>query len=166
MLMPDVVVMAAHDATPELLSGYGVKAVMVDLDDTILASNETELGEGVRSWLASLRAAGLPVALLSNGARERVERCCRDLDIEGFHLAGKPFWWAFQRGLKRLGHEAGETAMIGDQLFTDVLGANLAGMVSILVRPLTPGKLPHTRAARYLERWILQGGGHGRPVDR
>lgn len=166
MLMPDVVVSAAHDVTPELLSDRGVKAVMVDLDDTILASNETQPGENIRSWLNSLRDAGLPVALVSNGARERVERCCQELEIEGFHLAGKPFWWAFQRGLKRLGYSASETAMIGDQLFTDVLGANLAGMVSVLVRPLTPGKLPHTRAARYLERWILQGGGHGRPVDR
>lgn len=161
-----MVVSFAHDATPELLSDYGVKAVMVDLDDTILASNEWDLEDGIRDWLTSLRDAGLPVALVSNGSRERVERCCRELDIEGFHLAGKPFWWAFSRGIKRLGYGASETAMIGDQLFTDVLGANLAGMVSVLVRPLTPGKLPHTRAARYLERWILQGGGHGRPVDR
>ncbi|MEX2534658.1 MAG: YqeG family HAD IIIA-type phosphatase [Trueperaceae bacterium] len=166
MLMPDVVVPAAQDVTPELLNLYGVKAVMVDLDDTILASSETQLGESVRHWLASLHDAGMPVAMLSNGARDRVERSCQELGIDGHHLAGKPFWWAFQRGLKRLGYKAGETAMIGDQIFTDVLGANLAGMVSVLVRPLSPGRLPHTRAARYLERWILQGGGHGRPVDR
>jgi HAD superfamily phosphatase (TIGR01668 family) len=166
MLTPDVVVQAAHDATPELLEGYGVRAVMVDLDDTLMASNESAIGDGTREWLAALRGAGMPVLLLSNGERERVERCCADLGIEGFHLAGKPFWWAFRRGLKRLARPAGETAMIGDQLFTDVLGANLAGMLSILVRPLSPGKLPHTRAARYLERLILRGGGHGSTVDR
>jgi HAD superfamily phosphatase (TIGR01668 family) len=166
MLVPDVVVTSAHDATPELLRGHGARAVMVDLDDTLLASNQNEIGDDSREWLASLRLDGLPVVLLSNGERGRVERCCAELGIEGFHLAGKPFWWAFRRGLGRLGHPAAETAMIGDQIFTDVLGANLAGMLSVLVRPLTPGKHPHTRAARHLERLILRGGGHGRSVDR
>jgi uncharacterized protein len=56
--------------------------------------------------------------------------------------------------------------MVGDQLFTDVLGANCAGLTSILVRPLTPGPAPHTRVARRLERLILSGGDRGRPVDR
>lgn len=170
MLIPDVVVTSAHDATPELLASHGVSAVMVDLDDTLIASNAIGAGASIsgetREWLAELRAAGLPVVLLSNGQRLRVEECCRELGVEGFHLAGKPFWWAFRRGLQRLGHPASKTAMIGDQLFTDVLGANLTGMFSILVRPLSPGKLPHTRAARYIERLILGGGGHGRSVDR
>lgn len=166
MLTPDVVVKAAHDATPELLDGYGVRAVLVDLDDTLIASNESEIGHGTREWLAQLRGAGMPVGLLSNGDRSRVERCCADLGIEGYHLAGKPFWWAFRKGVRLLGRPAQETAMIGDQLFTDVLGANLAGMVSVLVRPLSPGKLPHTRAIRHLERLILRGGGSGSSVDR
>ncbi|MEX2540517.1 MAG: YqeG family HAD IIIA-type phosphatase [Trueperaceae bacterium] len=166
MLMPDVVVTAAYDATPELLRGHGVRAVMVDLDDTLMASNESEFGAGTREWLEDLRASGMPVLLLSNGERGRVERCCADLGLEGFHLAGKPFWWAFRKGLRRLGRPASETAMIGDQLFTDVLGANLAGMVSVLVSPLSPGKMPHTRAIRHLERLILRGGGNGSSVDR
>lgn len=139
---------------------------MVDLDDTLIASNSSEIGNDTRRWLAELRDNGLPVLLLSNGERGRVERCCDDLGIEGFHLAGKPFWWAFRRGLARLGRSPEETAMIGDQLFTDVLGANLTGMLSVLVRPLTPGKHIHTRAVRHLERRILRGGGHGRSIDR
>lgn len=166
MLKPDVVVTSAHDATPELLLGHGARAVMVDMDDTLIASNESEPGVATREWLADLQAAGMPVLLLSNGERGRVERCCEDLGIEGFHLAGKPFWWAFRRGLRKLGRPASETAMIGDQLFTDVLGANLAGMLSVLVEPLSPGKMMHTRAARHLERLIVRGGGNGSSVDR
>jgi HAD superfamily phosphatase (TIGR01668 family) len=166
MLIPDVVVTAAHDATPELLSEFGVSAVMVDLDDTIVSSKGSIVDEGTRRWLAGLREAGMPVVMLSNGERIRVERCCADLGIQGFHLAGKPFWWAFRKGRLALGRPAAEIAMIGDQVFTDVLGANLAGMVSVLVSPLSPGKLPHTRFARRLERLILRGGGHGRSIDR
>ena len=68
--------------------------------------------------------------------------------------------------LERFRAEARHTALVGDQLFTDVLGANCAGLISILVTPLSPGRHAHTRAARRIERWVLSGGGHGRPVDR
>lgn len=157
MLVPDIVVESAHQVTPGLLSSNGVNAVMVDLDDTLLASGQDDLSAETHDWLAVLRQAGLPVLLLSNGERGRVERCCSQLGVEGYHLAGKPFWWAFRRGLRKLGSEARETAMIGDQIFTDVLGANLSGMFSVLVKPLSPGKYPHTRAARHIERLIVRG---------
>lgn len=166
MLAPDLIIDSAPDATPALLQSMGVAAVMVDVDDTLIASNARDISSRARQWLASLEQAGLPVLLLSNGERDRVEHCCRELGVDGLHLAGKPFFWAFKRGLRRLGKPAGETAMIGDQIFTDVVGANLAGMVSILVRPLSPGKLLHTRVARRFERLILPGGGRGSTFDR
>lgn len=166
MLTPDVVIDSVRDATPEFLGRLGVRGVLIDLDDTLIASGGTTLAGDTREWLADLRSAGYPVVLLSNGERARVERFCSDTGIEGLHLAGKPFWWAFRRGLKLLGTPARESAMVGDQVFTDVLGANLAGMTSILVRPLSSGKLPHTRAARGLEKLVLRGGAHGRTVNR
>lgn len=166
MLRPDVVVATVREATPELLARSGVEGVLVDLDDTILASGSEVFADGVREWFMELRAVDMPVVLLSNGERSRVEMCCREFGIRGLHLAGKPFWWAFRRGLALLGTRSSATAMVGDQLFTDVLGANLMGMTTILVRPLSPGKLPHTRLARRLEKLILGGGGHGRTVDR
>lgn len=147
---------AASDITPELLAHHGVSAVMVDLDDTLVASGSSELAVPLHEWLARLRRAGIQVLILSNGERARVRLFAEALGVEGLALSGKPFFWAFRRGLRRLGASAGATAMIGDQLFTDVLGANLAGLKSILVSPLTPGGLPHTRAARRLERLILQ----------
>ena len=147
---------AASDITPELLAHHGVSAVMVDLDDTLVASGSRELAEPLRAWLAALRRAGVGVLILSNGERVRVRLFAATLGVEGLALSGKPFFWAFRRGLRRLGTSAQATAMVGDQLFTDVLGANLAGLKSILVSPLTPGGLPHTRAARRLERLILR----------
>lgn len=153
------------DVTPSLLRAHGVAGVLVDVDDTLLAStSDTPLAQ-VDAWLAELLHAGFPVVLLSNGERGRVERLARRLGIPGLHLSGKPFGHAFRRALRLLGTSPAQTAMVGDQLFTDVLGANLAGLVSVLVRPLSPGKLPHTRAARLLERMVL-GGERGRPVHR
>ncbi len=128
---------------------------MVDLDDTLLPSGSNVLEPLFRSWLLSLQNAGIPVVILSNGERTRVARWAEELRVGGLALMGKPLGRAFRKGLDYLGSKPAETAMVGDQLFTDVLGANRAGMVSVLVRPLSPGKLPHTRLLRHLEKRLL-----------
>jgi len=166
VVRPDVLVDTVADVTPALLEALGVRAILVDLDDTLIASNTEELSSGAAAWLDSLRAADIKVAILSNGTRKRVHRLAERFDMPAFAMVGKPFGFAFRRGLTALGTPPEATAMVGDQLFTDVLGANCAGLTSILVRPLTPGKLLHTRAARLLERRILTGGTRGSPVDR
>lgn len=158
LLRPALVVQAAPDVTPEILDSLGVRAVLIDMDDTIVASNSDELAPAYCDWVESLRRHDVPMLILSNGERSRVARCSRQLGIDGLALIGKPLGRAFRRGLKQLGTEPHETAMIGDQLFTDVLGANAAGLTSILVTPLSPGRLPHTRLMRRIERLLLKGG--------
>lgn len=162
LLRPNFIVGKVSEVTPRFLREQGIRAVMVDLDDTLIAShgaasNARTLDPAFTSWLNALKAARLPVLILSNGSRANVARWSRDLGVLGLSLVGKPFTFAFQRGLRRLGSKASETAMIGDQLFTDVLGANLAGMTSILVTPLSKGNLLHTRLLRHLETRILRG---------
>jgi uncharacterized protein len=156
MLRPDAVVASVTEVTPDFLHARGVRAVMVDLDDTLLASGSDLLEPLFRAWLETLRGAGVPVVILSNGTQTRVARWAQELGVVGLPLMGKPLARAFRQGLAELGTPAHETAMVGDQLFTDVLGANLVGMVSILVTPLSPGKLLHTRALRRLERVLLR----------
>lgn len=142
----------------------GVRGLLVDADDTIIAGDDAPSDE-VTGWIADLHAAGIKVALLSNGTHGRIERLGKMLGIPYLSLVGKPLRIAFRRGLRAIGTEAPQTAMVGDQLFTDVLGANCAGLTSVLVRPLTPGRHPHTRAIRVLERWVL-GGDRDRTLDR
>jgi uncharacterized protein len=144
------------ELTPERLQSQGIRALLVDLDDTLVASNSLRMRLGFRRWVALLKAANIRVVLLSNGKPERVARWAQVLGVEGLPLVGKPFRFAFQRGLKRLGTLPSETAMVGDQLFTDILGANLLGIKSILVTPLSSKGLPHTRLARKLENIILR----------
>lgn len=158
MLEPDIRVGSVSLITPALLRERGITGVMVDLDDTMVASGTEIIAEATRKWLAELKEAGFRVIILSNGERSRVARWAAELDLPSFALVGKPFWFAFRRGLKALGTPPEQTAMVGDQLFTDVLGANLARVTSILVTPLSVGKLPHTKLLRRLERRILKGG--------
>jgi HAD superfamily phosphatase (TIGR01668 family) len=144
------------ELTAERLRSQGIRALMVDLDDTLVASNSERMGLAFRRWVLGLKEAGIAVMFLSNGKPKRVARWAQLLGVEGLSLSGKPFRFAFERGLKRLGTLPGETAMVGDQLFTDVLGANALGIKTILVTPLSNKGLPHTRLARKIERLVLK----------
>jgi HAD superfamily phosphatase (TIGR01668 family) len=166
MLRPKLVVETLSDVESGMLRARGIRGVLVDMDDTLLASREERIPEAHSGWIRTLAAEGYVVALLSNGEPARVARVAAELDVEGLSLSGKPFPWAYRRGLRMLGLPADEVAMVGDQVFTDVFGANLAGMTSILVRPLSAGKWLHTRLARHLERLVLRGGDHGGSVYR
>ncbi|MDF1522640.1 MAG: YqeG family HAD IIIA-type phosphatase [Trueperaceae bacterium] len=165
MLTPDLHVACATDVSVAWLRERGVRGLLIDADDTLVVRDGPPL-EDTLAWLDAVRAAGIAVALLSNGSRGRVAELGASLGVPAFALSGKPFGFAFRRGLRALGTDAASTAMIGDQLFTDVLGANCAGLTSVLVTPLSPGRHAHTRAARRLERWVLAGGERGRPLDR
>jgi uncharacterized protein len=166
MLMPDLRIQSVIELTPQLLRQQGVSGLLVDLDDTLVASHSQTISAEYRSWLESLKAADIALLLLSNGHPKRVSYWSKELGIEALALVGKPFGFAYHRGLKRLGKPAGQTAMVGDQLFTDILGAKRMGIKSILVNPLSLGGLPHTRFARKLERMILKGGTNGRSIHR
>lgn len=160
------------DITPDLLHKRAISALLVDMDETLLASTENNVRPAFKSWVRSLLEANMRVSLLSNGTQQRVSTLANSLGIGGLALAGKPFSLAFRRGLNSLGTNPGETAMVGDQLFTDIAGANLAGLTSILVKPLSSGGLPHTRVLRKVEACLLnhlklmEGGIHGRSLDR
>lgn len=156
MLQPDARVSSVHEVTPSWLAARGLEGLLVDVDDTLLASTAATVDDGVTDWLRGLLVAGVKVAILSNGERERVRLVASQAGVPALALAGKPFKAAFRRGLHLVALPAERVAMLGDQLFTDVLGAKSAGLKAILVTPLSPGKLPHTRLARRLERWVLK----------
>ncbi len=176
MVIPYMSVNSVNELKPELLKQEGIKAVMVDLDDTLLASNAEHLSQDAKDWIQSLKDNQLSVVILSNGSKSRVKRAADMLSVTGFALTGKPFF-GFRKALKTINAKSSETVMIGDQLFTDVLGANLLGIKSILVTPLSDKGLMHTKMLRQIEAFILKksnthnyldpnGGKYGSPIHR
>ncbi|MDZ7800372.1 MAG: YqeG family HAD IIIA-type phosphatase [Trueperaceae bacterium] len=165
-LRPDIRVEHVRCLTPAVLGAHGLRGLLLDLDETLQAADASTPSEEVRAWTDGMRRAGIALAIVSNGTRARVAAAREALDVPALALAGKPRRRAYQRGLDLLGRDPAEVAMVGDQLFTDVLGAHSAGLGTVLVTPLTKGGLPHTRALRVLERAVLKGGEHGRPVHR
>ncbi|GGL82368.1 haloacid dehalogenase [Deinococcus aerolatus] len=162
LLRPDDVIDDILHITPEFLARRGLRGLLLDLDNTLVpyGSYEEAAAAGMFRWARELRDSGTGLYLLSNATGRRAAFWLERLGFSGVGLAGKPHPRAYRRALAELGLPAHQAGMVGDQLFTDVLGGNLSGMHTILVRPIISNALPHTRVARQLERLVLRRYGH------
>jgi len=155
MWRPRLLLSSVFELTPEWLQERGLRGLLLDLDNTLVPYGAWgDPPQELLTWLAGLKAAGLGLCLVSNALPERLNFWSKRLELP-FVPAAKP-WWGFRQGVRRLGLKPSEVAVVGDQLFTDVLGGNWAGCYTILVRPLSEQELGYTRLVRRLERWILR----------
>ncbi|HEX9094290.1 MAG TPA: YqeG family HAD IIIA-type phosphatase [Coriobacteriia bacterium] len=157
LLSPDAYLGSVTDVDPEALRADGVDALLVDLDNTLVPRDSGIVPDEIRAWAGRAHAAGLSVCVVSNNWHGRVHSIASDLGFEMVDKALKPLPFAFRRALRKLGASVGASAVVGDQLFTDVLGGNLLGMRTILVLPLSASDLPHTLLLRKIEARLLAG---------
>lgn len=151
------------DIAPIRIRERGFDSVLLDLDNTLLPRGEDEIPTDIRAWCESLADHDIRACLVSNNWQGRIQQVAGDL---GFHLVSKaikPLPPAFLLGLRKLGSTRRSTMMIGDQLFTDVLGATLLGMQTAMVLPLAAHDLPHTLMLRRVERLYIRD---RQPVDQ
>ncbi|MFQ6097786.1 MAG: YqeG family HAD IIIA-type phosphatase [Armatimonadota bacterium] len=149
-LAPDVVVRDVTQIDPARLRARGIEALILDLDNTLTAWNSLDVAQNILAWVRAAREAGLRLAIVSNSSKAaRVRKLSEMLGVQAVaHPAAKPFGGGFKRALEMLGVDSSATAAVGDQLFTDVLGAKRAGLYSILVSPLTDEAHARRRAHR------------------
>lgn len=160
LLQPDDLIDHVSQITPEFLARRGLRGLVLDLDNTLIPYKSYEPADDMVAWATELRGAGIRLYLLSNATAKRAAFWLPRLGFEGVGMAGKPNPRAFRAALGALGLPAHQVAMVGDQVFTDILGGNLVGMHTVLVRPLIDNALPHTRLVRLLERRVLRRAGH------
>ena len=163
VLRPNDLIDHIKHITPEFLAARGLRGLLLDLDNTLIPYGSYDENQEVVQWVQELQGAGIKLYLLSNATGKRAAFWLPKLAFNGVGMAGKPDPKAFQKGARELGLPPEQVGMVGDQLFTDVLGGNLAGLHTILVRPLVDNALPHTRVARLLERQVLRRYGHRWP---
>ena len=115
----------------------------------------------MRQWIDGLRSAGIRVMILSNNRRpQRVEMFCRDLGITYVGHAKKPQPAGFRRAMAQAGTDPAHTAMLGDKLLTDVLGANLSGVTALMVEPAGGARTPWQKVLHALQApWKHLAGG-------
>ena len=141
----------------------GVQAVLLDLDNTLVGWQRHDVQEPVREWLMELKDAGLKLCLISNTRfGRRLRALSEELDIPFVRRAWKPRKKGFLRAMQDLGVTPEQTVMFGDQMFTDILGANRVGVYSIMVRPIARREFVGTKISRMAEsvlmRWFRNKG--------
>ncbi len=151
-ITPDESVSSIYDIDLDKLKDRGIHLLLTDLDNTLVPWRTYDVPQGLVEWFAWVQESGFALCLLSNGGRDRVQRFADKVGLPYLARAGKPRPQAYQRAMQRFAASAGETAMIGDQLFTDVRGARRLGVYTILVRPMHPREWWGTRLMRLVEK--------------
>ncbi|TAM76144.1 YqeG family HAD IIIA-type phosphatase [bacterium] len=154
-LRPDAQARSLADVSIDALCEGQTLGVIVDLDNTLVGYRQDCLPADHQTWLEHARSRGLRLVLLSNNFPERVGTVAQAAGIACVASALKPLPGAFRRALALLETPAARTVVIGDQLFTDVLGAKLCGMRTILTEPLVEHDFATTRVLRFFERLVM-----------
>lgn len=153
---PTWMVSAIYQITPEQLKKHGIKAVLTDLDNTLIAWNNPNGTEELRQWLKQMDAAKIPVVVVSNNNHKRIAHALAPFGLDFVSRALKPFARGIKAGYQKLGMKKEDVVMVGDQIMTDIRGANRAGVKSILVKPVVATDGWNTRINRFFERKIMK----------
>jgi HAD superfamily phosphatase (TIGR01668 family) len=155
-LIPRLYVNSPYELDIGILKKNSIEGIIIDIDNTLVPWSEKYADQKVVDLVNKLLEAGYKLCILSNGTRRRVELFNKDIKLPAVYNAVKPRRAAFHRALKHLGTQPSNTAIIGDQIFTDILGGNRMGLFTILVVPRSSKELLWTRLVRQIEKLVLK----------
>lgn len=135
-LLPRYCTQALTDLTPEKLQRAGIRLLMMDFDNTIVPYTTDVPTEQMRLWLERMQASSVKIAIVSNSKNSRLVRFCEKYGLEYTMRAHKPSPKGLHTCMETLGFRPEESAIVGDQIFTDTLAGNLAGVAPILVKAI------------------------------
>ena len=157
MFKPDFILNTVTDISVEFLNKNDITALLIDVDNTLsVAHADKTLRKGVQSWIDNMKEYGIELLILSNAKTRRAQRFAQSVGLPVIGLAAKPLPFGYLKASNFLGKKRKNIAMVGDQVFTDVLGGNLAGIKTVLVTDITPENKTGFKIKRYFERILLK----------
>ncbi|MDQ5983692.1 MAG: hypothetical protein RUMPE_00718 [Eubacteriales bacterium SKADARSKE-1] len=136
ILFPTLCLKRVTDITLDLLKDISINTVLLDVDNTLAAPESMELFDGVLNWINTLKKANIKLIVISNNYRKRVEPFANSLDLPFICFAMKPLPFKIRKVYKGINRKQSEVLLVGDQIFTDILGANLSHIKSVLLEPV------------------------------
>ncbi|WP_246451830.1 YqeG family HAD IIIA-type phosphatase [Alkalicella caledoniensis] len=155
-LTPNLYLDTVYDLEIEKLKKNGINTIITDLDNTLVGWNDPRPDAKLVRWFENLQEAGFKIAIVSNNSENRVAEFATQVDIPFISKANKPRRSPFKRAMELLQSTKAETAVIGDQIFTDVLGGNRTGLFTVLVIPINPKEFIGTKIVRQCEKIVLR----------
>lgn len=156
LFQPDDLFRDVTHITPQYLRERGIRALVLDVDNTLTDYGSQHLPAEVKNWLEQMQQAGIALTLSSNNFRRRVKPFADRLGLGFVAFSLKPLPLGLHRAGKRLGTPKAQMALVGDQIFTDCLAANLYGITMLQVLPRPADTRWNTRLKRRLEQPFLR----------
>ena len=135
-LLPTIITEALTDITPDILEERGIRLLMLDFDNTIVPYTTSSPEPLMEQWLLDMKQTDITICVVSNSKKNRVKIFCDNYGIPCITHANKPFPKGIRECLNKFGIPAENAAIVGDQIFTDTLGGNSAGIITILVKAI------------------------------
>ena len=149
---PDYIFKSVDRISPEFLQAQGIRALVLDVDNTLTAHDSQDLAPGVADWLARMRGAGIALRISSNNTARRVRPFAEKLGLPFVSFSLKPAPRGLRIARRAFGVQKSEMALVGDQVFTDMLAAKFYGIRILMVEPVAPDFKWNIRFKRVLER--------------
>lgn len=135
-LLPCYKFISVTNITPQFLTSHGFKLLLLDLDNTLAPYKTLDPDPKIAAWLQGMRQGGIDVCMVSNNKGIRPEVFAKTFDIPFIKRAGKPGTRGINEAISKFGVSKAETALVGDQIYTDMIAAGIAGITGILVKPI------------------------------
>lgn len=155
-LYPDYMFPSIQDIDKDFFRRLGIRFLIMDIDNTLVPYTCPEPTETALAFLHRLEQEDIKSCFISNNHKERVERFNQSLGLPYIYDAKKPFISAIKKSMHRLDATPAQTALLGDQLFTDILAGNRAKLTTILVNPIEPKETPFFALKRKYEKIVLE----------
>ena len=139
----------------EFLEKNNVKALVLDLDNTLSMHGNPAAEEGVTEWLDQMRELGIKMRVVSNNTTKRVAPLAAKLGLEFTANGAKPLTFGITRAMSAMGSDKKTTLVVGDQIFTDVMAGNFKGVRTVLVEPFHLEKTWTFKLKRKLESVVF-----------
>jgi HAD superfamily phosphatase (TIGR01668 family) len=156
MFKPNVKLDKITDITISVLQKYNINSLILDVDNTLSTHHGQVLTDGLEDWLDLMRQNGIKMTVLSNSKAPRLEPFAKKIGLDYISLGLKPLPFGFWRALKRLGSERKNTAIVGDQIFTDIVGGNCVGLKTVLLTPIQLETSLRFRIKRKIESYVIK----------
>ncbi len=157
MFKPKVKLHRITDITVEFLNKKNIKALILDVDNTLSTHHGMNLVDGLENWIKVMEEAGIKLIILSNSKEKRVKPFAEKINLNYVSLGCKPLPFGFMKVKKRLNMKRKEIAIVGDQMFTDVMGGNLYGITTIMTDLILAEDKASFKIRRRLEKKFLKG---------
>ena len=142
--------------TYDFLQKENIKGLLLDVDNTLTLHNSPELSQEVDKWLKDMKNNGIKMIIISNNNKERVEAFAAALELEFLPDAKKPLTSGVNHCVQILGLPKNEVALVGDQIFTDILAGNRGGIRTVLLEPFNPNEWWFIKLKRFFEKPFIK----------